>query len=110
MAMTTKIPCTVSLQAAARVAELGIKQGFEQMLQHALLCVPDIRRTEVTLEQPYDEDEEPRIVINASVGFREGDPINPGFQNWVAWAARTIPPDVSRHVTMLLWDERIDER
>jgi hypothetical protein len=110
MALTTDIPCKISPEAAARLAELGIRQGFEQMLEHAARCVSDLRRLEVTLEPPYEEGEEPRVVINAAVGYRDGDPLNPGFQRWSEWVGRTTPPDISRHVTLLIWDEPIDER
>jgi hypothetical protein len=110
VAVTTNIPCTISPEATAHVAELGIDLGFEQMLEHALRRVPDLRGVEVTLEPAYDEGDDPRVVINAAVGYRDGDPLNPGFQQWAEWVASTISPDVSRHVTMLLWDERIDER
>jgi hypothetical protein len=110
VAVTTNIPCTISAAAKVRIAELGIEHGFEQMLEHALQCVPALHGVEVTLEPAYDEDDDSRIVINAAVGYRDGDPLNPGFQVWVTWVGRTISPDVSRHVTMLLWDERTDER
>ncbi len=106
MTAQTAIPCSISPEAAERTAELGIQREFEQMLEYALQFVPDLRQVEVTLAPPYDAEEEPRIVINASVGYQEGDPLNPGFQIWAEWVGRTLSPDVWRHVTMLLWDEQ----
>jgi hypothetical protein len=63
----TTIPVTITPEAAARVAELGMQRELERMLEHALRSVPGLRSVEVKLELPYDTDVETSITIQVLV-------------------------------------------
>ena len=71
MATSTTVPLTVLPEAAARVAELGMQAEFERMLQHTRQTLPGLRSIRVYLAEPYDTDNEPRVVIQL-----------PGIHNW----------------------------
>ncbi len=105
MAPITAVPCHVSSEAAAHLAELGIEAGFQEMLEHALKVVPDLLRVEVTLEPPYEDDDEDRVVMNAWVSYRQGDAPNPGQALFRKWVVESISPDIWRHVVLLVWHE-----
>ncbi len=59
------VPVTVKPEAAARVAELGMHAEFDQMLQHVLQEVPQLRSIDVELEHPYDTGRELGVSIRA---------------------------------------------
>jgi hypothetical protein len=52
MSQTTTIPVTVTPEAAARVAELGMQKQLNQMVQHALEMVTKLLSIEVNLAPP----------------------------------------------------------
>jgi hypothetical protein len=109
MAVLTNIPCTISAEATAHVTELGIQREFEQMLDHTLTCIPNLRRVEVALEPPSEDDDEWRIVI-ASWLPAQGTGPNPTMKQWDEWVINTFSPDVWRHVAMLTFFEAVDGR
>jgi hypothetical protein len=110
MTAPSTIPCSIAPEATARAAELGIQHEFELMLEHALQCIPNLRRVEASVREPVEIADDPQIVIDAFVPYREGEALNPGDDAWAEWALRTFPSDVWRHVVLLLWDEPADER
>ena len=63
MNLKTTIPLTVTPEATAHITELGMQREFEQMLQHALLTVPDLESITVTLEYNPETGDDPRVVI-----------------------------------------------
>ena len=63
---TIAAPVTVTPEAMARIAELGMQAELERMLEHTRKTVPGLRAIEVQLALPYDTGNETSIVIEAS--------------------------------------------
>src|SRR4051794_24974808 len=59
MSSTVDGPVTVSPEAAARVAELGLQREFEQIVEHTRQTIPGLRRLEVTLAPAHDTGDDP---------------------------------------------------
>jgi hypothetical protein len=100
MASATDIPLTIAPEAAERVAELGLQREFEQMLEHARLLLPGLRRLEVTLAPPYDTGDEPRVIIDAFIPPRDPSSDLPD-RAYEAWVLATFSPDVLRHILLM---------
>jgi hypothetical protein len=94
------IPVTVTPEAAARVAELGMQVELERMLEHTRRTVPGLRAIEVQLALPHDTGNETSVVIEAT---REHSrlPYDPTDSDWGRWKVTTFPPDVSRYFVMM---------
>jgi hypothetical protein len=105
MAMAASIPLQVAPEAVARVAELGMQQEFEAMLEHARQTVANLRSLEVTLYHDEYEPGQPRVVITA---WKHGDPSEEETteRDWDAWVVRAFSPDVFRWFSFdaLYWD------
>ena len=99
MATTTTIPITVTEEAAARVAELGMQREFEQMLEHTVQTVPDLKSVEVILAPPYDTGDYPRVILEASRTVPLVPPDETESQ-WWDWQIGTFPPRVCAHFLM----------
>ena len=104
MNQTTTIPVTVTPEAAARVAELGMQHELDQMLQHTLQTVSDLQSIEVHLAEPYDTGDTPRVIIEA----RRAGPLlllDRTEWQWGDWEVRTFPPEVCEHFLMMTLHE-----
>lgn len=101
MSESTTIPVTITPEAAARVAELGMQQAVEQMIEHTRQTVPALRRIELILEPPYDTGNDPYLTIQAYTDrpWQAGDSIE---RDWGLWQIATFPPQVCQHIAMLL--------
>jgi len=101
MSAPATVPVTITPEAAARVAELGMQGELEQMIEHARECVAGLRRVEVILEPPYDTGDDPYLTIQAfrPLTSRWDDPVR---QEWGRWKVTTFSPEVARHVTLTL--------
>jgi hypothetical protein len=109
MTAPSTIPCTISTEATAHVAELGIQREFDQMLEHTLTGIPDLRRVDVTLDPPSEDDDESRVVIVSYLpALRKGP--HPAMEDWSQWVVNTFSPDVWRHVAMITLFEAVDGR
>src|SRR4051794_33150598 len=99
----TGIPVTVKEDAAARVAGLGLRRPFEQMLEHARQVIPDLLTLRVTLEyDPERPEDDPQVVIWAHREEPRGDPAADRTDwDYSGWVARTFPPEVGIHFSML---------
>lgn len=89
----TTIPVTITPDAAARVAELGMQRELQQMLEHALASIPGLRSLNVVLALPYDTGDETRITIDAIMDKPEPFP-DPAESAWTDWIIQTFPPEV----------------
>lgn len=107
---TATIPVTVSDEAAARIAELGMQNEFEQMVEYSKQNVPGLRFIEVTLE--YDGefvDREPMIVINCH--RPDPGPVRDKTDwNWGGWFVQAFPAEVCMQFVMLSYYEAADGR
>jgi len=95
------VPVMISPEAAARVAELGMQREFQQMLEHMRQTVPDLCAIEVTLDEPYEMGDEPRVILEA---VKRGPYVDTDRTewNWSYWKVGTFSPDVFRHFVMAL--------
>ena len=103
MSSTVDGPVTISPEAAARVAELGLRREFEQILEHTRQTIPGLRRIEVTLAPPVDAGDDPRVILDAILAGRDS-PQNPVTDRWRDWVLATFSPDVWRHFMLLTVD------
>jgi hypothetical protein len=105
------IPVTVAEDAAARAAELGIKEAFEQMLEHARQTVPQLKYLRVTLEyDPGCPMRDPQIVIWAKRDYiPPEDSLDPTGFDFRAWQAEHFPPQVFVHVLLMSVYGDVDE-
>jgi hypothetical protein len=93
---------TVTPEAAERVAELGLQADLERMLEHTRQTVTGLKQLEVVLDPPYDTGDEPYITIEAlrDRSFRvENDPT---WRQWSEWTIFNFPPDVFRHINLMI--------
>lgn len=97
---TTTVPVIITPEAAARVAELGMKAELERMLEHTRQTVSGLRSIEVQLALPYDTGDETSIIIEASMDdpHLEYDPTDTECGKW---EVRTFSPDVCRYFVMM---------
>lgn len=101
MSAPTTISVTITPEAAARVAELGMQQPVEQMIEHTRQTVPALRRIELILEPAYDTGPDPYLTIMAYTNrpYTPGDTI---ARDWGLWKMSTFPPQVYQHIAMLI--------
>ena len=106
---TTTVPLTIHPRAAARVAELGREQEFQQMLDHTRETVPGLRAIEVIAEEePYERGHASVIIIPVRQDPGPGD--DPTNRNWGNWFVDTFPPEVCEHFVMVSGYEAPDAR
>jgi hypothetical protein len=96
----TTIPITVTPEAAARVAELGMQAELEQMLQQTRRTVPCLQSIKVVEALPYDTGDETSIVIEAyrDDPYVETDRIDTELGRWMV---TTFPPDMCRYCVIM---------
>jgi hypothetical protein len=109
MPATSTIPCLISPEAAAHIKDLGIQSEFERMFEHTLATIPDLRRVEVKLDPPSEDDDESRVVIVSYLPALGKGP-HPAMTDWRQWVVNTFSPDVWRHVAMITLFEAVDGR
>lgn len=109
MTTATTIPVTVTDEATARIAALGMQREFEQMIEKAKEIVPHLRFIRVTLEYDPEGEELPGIVIWSHRFDRnwQGDTSTEVFGGWLV---RTFPPDVCVNFCMITLFEAANGR
>jgi hypothetical protein len=90
------VPVTITPEAAALVAELGMQKEFEQMLEHTQQTVPGLHAIRVVLADLYDTGDEPHVLLEAwmTVADIVHDPTP---EQWGRWQVETFPPQVCEH-------------
>jgi hypothetical protein len=105
---TITVPVNITPEAAQRIAERGLRESLDQMIEQAVKTVPGIRRVEITLEGPYDTHDEPylsAIAYRDPQFYQESDPISPEKKQYDRWEIETIPDDVRWQVMLHMhWD------
>lgn len=101
--MTPKldVPCRVSAEAEAYVAELGLQDALAEMLEHARQAIPDLQAIEVNLQPPYDMGGGPCVLIELTVPERPVEEY-PDYLQLAHWKSSRFPPEVSQHFTFLV--------
>jgi hypothetical protein len=105
---TMTIPVTITPEAAARVAELGMQAELERMLDHTRQTVPGLRAIEVQLALPHDTGDETSIIIQATMDDPHLD-YDPTDTEWGKWKVRTFPPEVCQYFVMMTVNETAHE-
>ncbi|HEY7425511.1 MAG TPA: hypothetical protein VH682_14870 [Gemmataceae bacterium] len=109
MRASTDVPLTITPEAAARVAELGMHKELEQMIAYVREVVPGLMTIEVVREECYDTRDEPGVSITAYSDqvFEAGD-----TTSWdsIGWAVKTFPPQVLEHLCILFSPGRPNAR
>ena len=104
MAAISTVPVTITSEAAARIAELGMQSELEQMIEHTRQVVPHLLCMEVVLEGPYETHDEPYVTIEATCGGPVDDnEMTEG--EWGDWKMETFPPQVYQHFSMMVLSE-----
>lgn len=99
MSASTDIPLTVTPEAAARIAELGMQKELEQMIAHVREAVSDLVAIEVEIAECYDSREETGVRIQAYTV----QPYKPAAMvswNLTGWIAHTFPARVLEHMNI----------
>src|SRR5579884_1244979 len=108
MNTTSDVSMTITPEAEARIAELGMNNEFEQMIAHVRAVVHDLAAIEVVRELPYDTDWEPvSITAYSDLAFTPGNTTSAKLDEWVV---NTFPPQVLEHLLILLSPGRPNAR
>jgi hypothetical protein len=101
IAMSSKtIPVTIPPEVTAFVAEIGLQEPFERILEHALKTVPGLHWLKAELQEPYDLGGDLHVLI---LGER-ADPHTE--HDWTdmefgEWKVATFPPQECEYFTLL---------
>jgi hypothetical protein len=101
MNASTTIPVSITLEAAARLTELGLQADMGRMIEYTRQTVPGLQRVEVILEPPYDTGDCPYLTIRAfrPLTHRWDERVE---QAWGRWKVSTFPPPTCQHITFTL--------
>ena len=97
---SSTVPVTITPDAAARVAELGMQAELEQMIEHTRQIVPGLQSLEVVLVERYDLGGEPGITIRALTTLFPPERVE---DQWGSWQVRAFPGRVCEHFAMLTY-------
>jgi hypothetical protein len=97
MSALPTVPVTITPEAVARLAELGMQAELEQMLEHVRQAVPQLRSIDVEPREPHDTGEEPGISIRVWTRL-PWQQVNAVSRPLARWRRETFPPHVSEHL------------
>jgi hypothetical protein len=92
--LSATVPLDVSMEAAARIAELGIRAEVERMIDHAIKTVSGIRRVEISLEPVNEMYDEPWLSARAYRDLALWSNVNPDLDRFRDWKSESFSPDV----------------
>ena len=99
MSTPVTVPVTVSPEAAARVAELGLQAELERMIEHTCQTIPGLRRIEVIRFERYDMGGEPGVSLEA-YSDQPLEVEQKAWWEWARWQVTTFPPEVCEHLSL----------
>jgi hypothetical protein len=101
MSASTDVPVTITPGAEARIAELGMRKEFEQMIAFASEITPGLKVIEVSVNECYDTRDETGISIEAISDklFQPEERTN--REKIVRRIVDTFPPQVLEHFLLL---------
>jgi hypothetical protein len=106
MSTSATIPVTVTPEAAARLAELGMHAEVDRMIDFARQNLPGIMSIEVVLNVRYDEDSPNGVAIevysNRPWDSAEFDLADKALRRWMI---TTFPPEVLQHLHVSYYPE-----
>src|SRR5260370_39855633 len=102
--MPTAISVSVEIrsEAEARIAELGLENEVQTMIEHTLHTMHDLHSIEVTRYDDAYEAVESRIVVTAWLREQSGNVIsldeNALWDEWIRWYGRPFPGRVRSYI------------
>jgi hypothetical protein len=99
MPFPATVPVTIASNAAARIAELGIRVPVERMLDYLHRHLPALDRIDVGLYERYELGDQPGLAIEA-YSRRPFDPADRTDQEVDRWLVAEFPPEVLEHVAI----------
>lgn len=99
MPTSANVPVTVTAEAAARIADLGIQTEVDRMLDYARRQLPDLDRIDVVLFDRYEQGDEPGLAIDA-FSRRPFDPADRVEDDLVRWMVTEFSPAIRQHVLL----------
>lgn len=109
MNASTDVPFTITPEAEARIAELGMRKELDQMIDYVRAVTPELAAIEVTLAERYDAGSEPGITIEA-YSDQVFEPGNTVSWDSIQWEVETFPPQVLEHLCILFSPGRPNAR
>jgi hypothetical protein len=110
MTTSTSVPVTVSSQASARIAKLGLQAEMNRMIDHARQNLPDITRIEVVLYDRDEPDDEAGLAIEVYCPFERFDPTARIRGKIGEWLVTQFSPEILEHLMMDYLPEDEDAR
>jgi hypothetical protein len=97
------IPVRVADDAAARVAELGMRRELEQMIEHARRTARGLKGIQVLPEyDPVHPTDPPEVIVWVHHDVpAEGPAADKTDLEWVEWLVHTFPPEVTHMLHMI---------
>ena len=105
MSTTSNVPVTITPEASAHVAELGLQKEFEQILEHTRQTIPGLRSIRADYESGYGIDI-PCILIEAWVS--DSKAADRADREWGVWRLTAFPPRVGEHFVLFLYEDKTD--
>ena len=98
MTVSATLPVTVTPQATARIATLGLQTELRRMIDYARQNLPEITRIEVVVYDRDEFDDEPGLAVEAYSPFETFDPTARTRRKIGDWLVSAFPPEVLEHL------------
>jgi hypothetical protein len=99
MTISTTVPITVTAEAAARIAALGLETDVDRMIEHVRKDLPEVERIEVILYDRYELGDEPGVSIDI-YSHQRFDAAAATDDRLTRWMVKEFPPRVLEHVLL----------
>jgi len=99
--MNTTVPITITDEAKDYVAELGLQEPFQRMLDHTVASILGLRELRVSLQPAYDVGA-PCVLLDAITPPPPAGRYDPTEDEWGRWKMSTFPPEVFQHFVLLV--------
>jgi hypothetical protein len=99
MMTSATAPVTVTPEAAARIAHLGLQAEVDRMIDYARRSLPEVERIEVVLYDRYDLGDEPGLAVDV-YSRRPFDPEEHVSFDLIRWFVTEFPSEVLEHVIL----------
>jgi hypothetical protein len=95
------VPVTITPEAAARMAELGMQAQAEQMVGHAVREIPQLVRIDIETFWRADDPSPDGVALRGTttIPWQEGVKVGQAISRWMV---RTFPPEVCEHFLICL--------
>lgn len=98
MSAPASIPVSITPDAAAAVAQLGVQAELQQMIDRVRETVTYLNRIDVRLEPNYDTGDETKVVIHVWRGPEAWEARDPVRRQLRDWRIATFRPEVLWHL------------